>query len=1696
MSKKFRKVFSVFFVFYFAFLQVALAAPIPEVKSSSNRLAGDDRYKTAIEVSKNGWDKSEYAVVVRGDDFADALCAAPLAKKYNAPILLTQTKEINSDALNEVKRLQVKHAFVVGGDKAISQKVEKDLKAQVADVTRISGNDRYETSVEIAKRLDLNGKIAVATGSDFADALSISSIAAKLGMPILLTEKNKLPNEVKKYISDKSIDKTYVIGGTSVISNTVLNSLPKASRISGNNRFETNLAIMKEFENEISFGTIYLAVGYGPTGKEFADALSGAALAAQKGAPIVIVYNTVDTKVLDYLKSKVSSSIKVIALGGVKAVPESVLNTVTKLVDDNTPIDPGQPGGDDKSYAMWVPTNCEKILKDQDAPKDANTKLNIEAAKNEYEGGQVILKAVDKELTNVSANVTDLTFGDSKIPADQISIYRQHYIHVTEPTTDLNPGWYPDALIPLTGSNSTFTVEKGKNQGIWITVHVPKGTTAGVYEGKLNIKGNGIDESIPIKMTVRDFELTDESHSKTAFATWWGHIPYGHPNAPKGSKEYMDLIKNYYSFFLDYRISSTYLPVDDSDVDKFVEEAEPYIKDPRVTAYSIPYYSDATKTAGLVKKLKEKDLLDKGYFYIIDEPGPDQFAHINDVGKTIKGFDKDVKHLVTMDINDAVKGSVNLWCSILTSWVGEYPQLAREYQNQGDSVWWYTCVNPKKPFPSYHIDDYLTGARMLSWMQKSYNVEGNLYWATNIYQKYDLEKGYIPRDIWNDPKAFPGANGDGYLVYPGTDYGINGPIGTIRLEAIRDGNEDYEYLWTLEKEMKEAANSLGIEYNTEEAMKTYFDRLFKSVKSYNNDPENLLEVRREVAQDIVNLNKDPKYLVKIGESSADETKITIYAEKGSSIKVNGDVINDVTNEGNSVKAEVAVKSNIGLNEVCIAVEKDGKVNTSVKKYVVTQPETKTYPVKISYFEKPEDVEKWKLDNTITSISDRLASQGINSMQVTYKPGVDWPNIRLSQDNGGLAITDWSDYETFDFDVYNEEEGFTAQIYVKFFDKDGKSFDRNWFNIPSKRKSHISIPIKEIGLDVSKMGMIEVWLPRSSQPVTLHFDNFVLTKKKDISNTEIPTWSKDSKLEANNITTSGVSLSWNKANENVENYEIYMNGKLLDSIPSTSLGYEVKGLNHNTNYTFKVEVRDKYGNISEDGPTHDVKTEDDQVIISFPVISDIHLDNNEDSESAKKFSNALNDLNEINPKYDAMVIVGDMTDNGLDDQYDNIHSVLDKNAHGTVYYTIGDHEYWKARLNGNNELSDDTFPNGETEEMTHDRFMEKTGMPGVYYDKWVGPEDNQYHFIFLSPDKFWQTDKSIGDRAYISDEQIQWLEEKLAEKANENKPIFVFTHQPLPDTVPGSNSSNSIIQYNKVKKVLAKYPQVVMFSGHTHYNLNMPNNMVQEYFTMFDTSSVLGYKDEYSETDISQGLYVEVYKDKVVVKGREFSNKEWIDGEEYRLYYPMNLPKMDIEAPTWPEGSKVETKDIGSKKLTLEWTKAADNTGVKTYRIFKDGIPVLNVSGDTNSATIKDLKPETEYEFSVEALDKDGNVSENKLTLKVKTSEYIDQGEPKITLSTNEVKLGDKIEVTLANIPEEFLSNYSWVGLYEENKTPGQDGGALWWGYTSDLIGGQEGGTFTFDASSPNVAEGKTYRLILFQDGNYIISAEATFKVTE
>lgn len=289
------------------------------------RLGGVNRYETSVQIAKQGWPNgSAYVVLATGNNYPDALSAAPLAQKYNAPILLTD-KTLPQVTLNEITRLKPTQIFICGGTGAISKTIESQLNGLGILTERLEGKDRYETSVAIAKKLgSTSGELVLVNGFEWSDALSISPIAAKKGIPILLTDKSVFPDSVKSFVNSNSFYTTYVLGGIDLISNQVKNQLPGSERIEGSNKYERNINILKKFEDSLDLEKICIA-----TGADFPDALSGSALAANLSSAIVLVDNSSLKSVTTQYSTKSLQQTNDVYVFGLQGVVSD--NVVSKL---------------------------------------------------------------------------------------------------------------------------------------------------------------------------------------------------------------------------------------------------------------------------------------------------------------------------------------------------------------------------------------------------------------------------------------------------------------------------------------------------------------------------------------------------------------------------------------------------------------------------------------------------------------------------------------------------------------------------------------------------------------------------------------------------------------------------------------------------------------------------------------------------------------------------------------------------------------------------------------------------------------------------------------------------------------------------------------------------------------------------------------------------------------------------------------------------------------------------------------------------------------------------------------------------------------------------------------------------------------------------------------------------------------------
>lgn len=317
--------------------------PQPQPKPDQNglrRIFGQTRYQTmAALVEKGEWKQGGTAIVASGANFPDALSASSLAGLLDAPVLLTDSSSLSTEASTELEKLAPTKVYIIGGESAISASTYKQIQnitGKKCTVERIAGQTRYETCMKIASHPAFKqAKTAIiVTGTNYADALSISPYAYKRGYPILLCDPVKgLTNEEFDFVHEMCYDYAILVGGTSAVPQHVETQLKWLAlndhiRLSGATRYETSAEILDFETRTTSLKTdgVFLA-----TGMNFPDALAAGPVAAKKGTVLLLVDPGMQTtcKTLDECKGSISNAYIV---GGTAVVPQNDAQTLAEAL--------------------------------------------------------------------------------------------------------------------------------------------------------------------------------------------------------------------------------------------------------------------------------------------------------------------------------------------------------------------------------------------------------------------------------------------------------------------------------------------------------------------------------------------------------------------------------------------------------------------------------------------------------------------------------------------------------------------------------------------------------------------------------------------------------------------------------------------------------------------------------------------------------------------------------------------------------------------------------------------------------------------------------------------------------------------------------------------------------------------------------------------------------------------------------------------------------------------------------------------------------------------------------------------------------------------------------------------------------------------------------------------------------------------
>lgn len=411
------------------------------------RIAGANRHETAAQVSEKWAPGVDVAYVVHGQNFPDALVASAVAGRHNAPVLLTRQSGLPQATAAALGRLDAGRIVVIGGESAVANNVIDALRphARTGSVQRVSGGDRYSTAAEAAATYPSGvSRVYLVSGENFPDALAAAAVAGGEGVPLLLSARGHLPGATRTQLERLNPGEVVVVGGPGAVSNSVAQQAAAHAeaplrRLAGDDRYSTAAAVAADAE--WATPDAYVA-----SGADFPDALVGAALAAQRGTPLLLTPRSqVHPSTADALQSVDLDRLYV--LGGEGVVTNQTLNALADAARGSRKMAPpgyvdgwGYPSWQDEFDGSSVDTAKWTV-------RDRSTHGNLS-----YDQGVISQDAVTVQNGQLRIRVTELDEPENS--GGQMRYWQTGYMDTIGKAESQYGRWEFRAKLPTTAGNS------------------------------------------------------------------------------------------------------------------------------------------------------------------------------------------------------------------------------------------------------------------------------------------------------------------------------------------------------------------------------------------------------------------------------------------------------------------------------------------------------------------------------------------------------------------------------------------------------------------------------------------------------------------------------------------------------------------------------------------------------------------------------------------------------------------------------------------------------------------------------------------------------------------------------------------------------------------------------------------------------------------------------------------------------------------------------------------------------------------------------------------------------------------------------------------------------------------------------------------------------------------------------------------
>jgi hypothetical protein len=541
---------------------------------------------------------------------------------------------------------------------------------------------------------------------------------------------------------------------------------------------------------------------------------------------------------------------------------------------------------------MWSAPTVEKVLRTMAAPV-ASAPLRFAAARGEFEPFQIVVRSPTAQLLTVS--VSDFTRGGATIPAP--TLHRVDYVNITTAGDHFDRlGLWPDPLWPLDNPDDV-SFPANENQPLWFTVQVPWDAAPGVYRATVTVGS----ASIPVELEVWNFSLPREMHLMSEWGFGWSSIVEQYRGTIGGSVQacYWDLVEAFKQDFINHRLipkgvawpaglnypgGVAYNCNGNLDPDgwgdwDFATIGGRYIQGeggfndgygfPAFLSHgptsnwppdSLPYSFCGESRSGVLgsaafqakwtQYLSALDAYivsdaydDAAYYHIVNEPQTfDDYTIVGQLSALTESAAPHLRQLVSEQVEPSIYSyagaKIDIWMPTITNY--EPVKSHDRQKNHGEEVWWYYLYGDDPPLPNPILMSHPgIEARITPWLAWAERVDGLLHYSTTDWSS----------NPWTTPNVTGRDNGDAFFFYPPRTVGGNldfcGQNGhrlvpSIRWENLRDGMEDYEYLWLL------AGGDPQVDVSN--AADAYLAQLVQSRTRFSHVPTDLAATRAAIAQ--------------------------------------------------------------------------------------------------------------------------------------------------------------------------------------------------------------------------------------------------------------------------------------------------------------------------------------------------------------------------------------------------------------------------------------------------------------------------------------------------------------------------------------------------------------------------------------------------------------------------------------------------------------------------------------------------------------------------------------------------------------------------------------------------------------------------------------------------------------------------------